>query len=259
MEGTARVTGLEALVLGVLQGLTEFLPVSSKGHLVMGQTLLGVQLESLTFEILVHVATLSAVVVVYRGRLLRIVRERDFSYVLKLAGACVPVGVLGLLLKERVEAIFHDPAVTGFGLLFTGCVLFGLRFLPPAQREQPTWLGALLIGLAQTLALLPGVSRSGMTISAALAVGLSGAAAAEFSFLLSIPVILGAAGLQALTAPLEADLGARALTIAFCAAFAAGIVALYAVYHVLRGQRFSDFAWYCWPAGGAFLLYLTLR
>ncbi len=254
------MTEVEALVLGVIQGLTEFLPVSSKGHLVIGETLLGIRLESLAFEILVHVATLGAVLVVLRGRLWRIVRERDLSYVLKLGLACVPVGAAGFLLKPRIELVFHDPPLTGVGLLFTGCVLFGVRRLRPGELAAPSYAGALVIGLVQTLALLPGVSRSGMTIAAALAVGLGGPAAAEFSFLLSVPVIAAAGALQSVeTFGGGGGPGGRALVAGFAAAFLSGVVAIRLVYRLLERRRFGDFSFYCWGAGMLFLLYLALR
>jgi undecaprenyl-diphosphatase len=254
------VSELDAFLLGIVQGLAEFLPVSSKGHLVMGETLLGVRLGSLTFEILVHVATLGAVLVTLWRRIWRVLRERDLGYSAKLALACLPVGAVGFLFKEEIETIFHDPALTGVGLLFTGCVLFGVRFLRPPGLTAPTYVGALVIGLAQVLALLPGVSRSGMTIAAALAMGVAGTAAAEFSFLLSLPVIAAAGALQTSELSLGADgLGAGVLAIGFLSAFAFGILAIRLVYRLLASQRFSAFAFYCWPAGLAFLLYLALR
>ncbi|MBA2565620.1 MAG: undecaprenyl-diphosphate phosphatase [Gemmatimonadetes bacterium] len=254
------MTDFEALVLGVIQGLTEFLPVSSKGHLVIGETLLGLRLTSLTFELLVHFATLGAVLVVLRARIWRVLRERDVEYVGKLALACLPVGAAGFVFKDAIERVFHDPAITGFGLLFTGCVLFGIRFVPRGERTAPTRGGALVIGLAQTLALFPGVSRSGMTIAAGLLVGLVGSGAAEFSFLLSLPVILAAVALQAVE--IQGSTGGftpSAMIIGFVSAFVVGVFAIRAVYRLLAHSRFGDFAFYCWPAGTLFLLYLALR
>lgn len=254
------MNGVEALVLGIVQGLTEFLPVSSSGHLVIGETLLGLRLRSLTFEILVHVATLGAVLVVLRSSLWRLVRGHDPSYTAKVLLACVPAGLVGVLFRDSVERIFHDPGLTGAGLIFTGCVLFAVRYLRPGDRSAPTYLGALAIGLAQVVAILPGVSRSGMTIAAALALGVGGTAAAEFSFLVSLPVIAGAALLQTRDVVHEGvGLDAAVVAIGFLSAFGFGILAIRVVYGLLARHRFSDFAFYCWPAGGAFLLYLFLR
>ena len=255
------MTGLEALVLGIIQGLTEFLPVSSKGHLVIGETLLGLRLESLTFEILVHVATLAAVLVTLWPRIWRVLRERDLTYVSKLALASSPVGLAGFTLKDPIEAVFHEPVLTGGGLLFTGCVLFALRFVQRGALTAPTYAGALLIGLAQVLALMPGVSRSGITIAAGLALGVTGTAAAEFSFLVSLPVIAAAGLLQARDAAVGnvGGPGAMALAAGFASAFVFGVVAIRVVYRILAHHRFSDFAFYCWSAGLLFLLYLALR
>jgi undecaprenyl-diphosphatase len=252
------VNAIEAFLLGAVQGLTEFLPVSSKGHLVMTERLLGVHPGSLAFEVVVHVATLAAVLVLLRGRILRVVRERDLAFAGLVLLACVPAGLAGVLFKDRIEGFFHDAQGTAAGLLFIGAVLFGVRFLPPGERDRPTWLAAFLIGVAQAAALLPGVSRSGMTISAALALGLTGAAAAEFSFLVSIPVIAGAGLLVAPEALAEAQAGrAGSFALGFLAAFVFGAVAIRVVFGVLARRRFSDFAYYCWAAGALFLGYLT--
>ena len=253
------MSALEALVLGAVQGLTEFLPVSSKGHLVMSEALLGVRPGTLTFEVLVHVATLAAVLVLLRGRILSVIRERDLGFAGRVLLACVPAGLVGILFKDRIEAFFHDAHGTAAGLLFTGTVLFGVRFLPPGERDRPTWAAAFLIGLAQTAALLPGVSRSGMTISAALALGLTGAAAAEFSFLVAIPIIAGAGLLVAPDALAEAQ-GGRAgpFALGFLASFVFGALAIQLVLGVLARRRFSDFAFYCWAAGALFLAWLAL-
>ena len=251
---------VEALILGAIQGLSEFLPISSKGHLVIGETVLGLRLTSLTFEILVHVATLGSVLLVLRSSLWRLVLERDVGYVAKVLLACVPAGLVGLVLKSEIERVFHAPVLTGVGLLFTGCVLLAVRFFPPGGLRAPTVAGALVVGLAQVLALLPGVSRSGMTIAAALAMGVAGTAAAEFSFLVSIPIITGAALLQSPEIVREAGGPAgAALAAGFGAAFVFGVAAIRLVYRLLARRRFSDFALYCLPAGALFLLYAWLR
>lgn len=253
------MSALEALVLGAVQGLTEFLPVSSKGHLVISETLLGVRTGSLTFEVVVHVATLAAVLVLLRGRILDVIRSRDLGFAGRVLLACVPAGLVGVLFKDRIEAFFHDAHGTGVGLLFTGLILFAVRFLPPGERDRPTWAAALLIGIAQVAALFPGVSRSGMTISAALALGLTGAAAAEFSFLVAIPLIAGAGLLVTPDAVAEAQ-GGRSLAfgLGFLSSFVFGAVAIQVVFGVLARRRFSDFAFYCWGAGALFLAWLTL-
>jgi undecaprenyl-diphosphatase len=262
------VSWLEAVFLGFLQGATEFLPVSSSGHLVMGQELLGLTLPGITFEVAVHVATLVSVVVVYRERLLGLVRgtlvERDgdsWRYVGLLAAATVPVAVVGLTLGDRVEALFETPAAVGAALLFTGTLLISTRWA--LRRAGSPRIGlrvALLIGLAQCLALAPGVSRSGTTVTAALWLGVSPVEAAAFSFLLSIPAIAGAALLETPgMTEAASEIGAGPLLVASVVAGVTGILAIRLFVAMLRNRSFPFFAWYCWGVGLLFLAWVTLR
>lgn len=253
----------DAIVLGLVQGLTEFLPVSSSGHLVMAQTFLGVPAPGVFLEVALHVATLLSVVVVYRRRLLDLLvglfrRDADaLRYIGLLVLATLPVVVIGLLFRDAIEAAFDTPYVTGFMLLVTGFILWstGLR-RSERPHEVPTAGHALAMGFAQCFALLPGISRSGSTIAAGLWTGLRGERAAEFSFLMSIPAIAGAAVLQvsevgdvAVTGPLAAG---------FVAALLSGIAAIVSLVWLVRRQGFHKFAWYVWPVGILFLAYLYL-
>lgn len=257
---------LEAIVLGVLQGATEFLPVSSSGHLVMGQELMGLSVPGITFEVVVHLATLISVVVVYRERLRELARgafvERDgdaWKYVGLLAAATVPVAVVGLALGEQVEELFHRPATVGFALLFTGGVLISTRWA--LRRSLSPSFGlrvALLVGLVQCLALVPGVSRSGITVVTALWLGVAPAQAAAFSFLMSIPAIGGAAVLEVPELSLAGStLGPAPLTVAFVAAALTGVLAIRLFIRMLANRSFPAFAWYCWAVGLSFLGWLT--
>ena len=255
---------LDALILGVVQGLTEFLPVSSSGHLVMAQTFLGVPAPGVFLEVALHVATLLSVIVVYRARLLELVvggarRERDaLRYIGMLVLATVPVAVIGLLFKDPIEAAFDTPYVTGFMLLVTGLILWSTTW---AARERPATEPrtgqALAMGLAQCLALLPGISRSGTTIATGLWLELDGERAAEFSFLMSLPAIAGAAILQA------TDLGGGVsvdgpLIAAFFTALVAGVAAIKSLVWLVRRRGFHYFAPYVWGVGLFFLGYLWL-
>lgn len=254
----------DAIVLGLVQGLTEFLPVSSSGHLVMAQALLGVPAPGIFLEVALHVATLLSVVVVYRARLVELIRgafrrDRDaLRYVGLLILATVPVGVIGLLLRDQIEAAFDTPAITGFMLLVTGVILWstgvGSRDRP---HERPTTRHALAMGLAQCFALLPGISRSGSTIATGLWTGLRGERAAEFSFLMSLPAVGGAALLQAV----EVGGGIAVdgpLIAAFFAALVSGVAAIKSLVWLVRREGFHKFAWYVWAVGLAFLAYLFL-
>jgi undecaprenyl-diphosphatase len=261
------VSQLEAFWLGIVQGLTEFLPVSSSGHLVIFQSLLGVQGEGgLLFEVALHVATLGAIVIFFHRRILALVvgmATRDpaaWRYVGKLAVATLPVVLFGLLARSTLHALIVSPIVAGCGLLVTGAILWTTRAtLPRAALQEPGWEAALLIGLAQALAILPGVSRSGSTVAAALALGVAALPAAEFSFLLGIVAISGAAvlTLPELAGASPDQLGT--LAIGCAAALVSGIVAIWLFVLLLRRQTFHNFAWYTWGAGSLFLVWLALR
>lgn len=255
---------LDALILGLVQGLTEFLPVSSSGHLVMAQTFLGVPAPGVFLEVALHVATLLSVIVVYRTRLATLMMgavrgdRAALRYVAMLALATVPVAVIGFLFRDAIASAFDTPYVTGFMLLATGAILWSTTW---STRERPiTEPGtghALAMGLAQCLALLPGISRSGTTIAVGLWMELDGERAAEFSFLMSLPAIAGAALLQAMELQAGGPIDGPLLT-AFVTALVAGVVAIKSLVWLVRRQGFHLFAWYVWAAGAGFLAYLYL-
>jgi undecaprenyl-diphosphatase len=260
------VNALQAALLGFVQGVTEFLPISSDGHLVIFQELLGIHQKGILFEVAVHVATLLSVLVFFRGRILALVRgalagNRDaWRYGGKLALATLPAVVAGLVALDFFEALFERPWTAGAGLLITGTCLWTTRAtLPRARATEPTWLQALLIGCAQVTAIAPGISRSGTTVATALAFGIAPLAAAEFSFLMAIPAITGAAVLQLPEAAAASSDAWRAVWIGGAIACATGIGALALFVYVLRSGAFYRFAWYAWAVGTAFLVWLALR
>ena len=256
----------EAVLLGIVQGVTEFLPVSSDGHLVIAETLLGTHEEGLVFVIAVHVGSLFALLLFYRARILELLRgvlgreAGSFHYVAKLAVATLPAVGVGLFFKDLVDAAFGMPWTAGVGLLVTGALLVTTGATQKtAQGREPSYWQALAIGCAQALAIAPGISRSGSTIAIALAFGVAPLAAAEFSFLLGIIAIIGAAVLElpeALATPADA---LRPLWVGAAAAAITGLVALGLLVRLLRAQRFHWFASYTWAVGLAFLAYLALR
>ncbi len=260
----------EALLLGVIQGATEFLPVSSSGHLVIGQVVLGIEVPGVLFEVAVHLATLVSITWVYRERLVELgtgllARERSaLEYVGLLALATVPAGLAGVLAKDQVEALFENPMAPGFALLVTGLFLWSSRGpIGRTVRERPLWTAALVIGVAQAFALVPGISRSGATVVAALWLGVHAKEAAAFSFLMAIPAIGGAAVLQVPDVmqggALEPGLGWGALVVGSVAAAVTGVLAIRTFVLMLSRKSFHLFAPYCWLVGGAFLAYLWLR
>ena len=253
---------LESLLLGILQGLTEFLPVSSSGHLVIAQSLLGTELgEGILFEVAVHMATMLAILLFYRRRigvlmLGAISAKGDaLRYIGKLFIGTLPAVATALLARDWIELQFESPAVVGICLLVTGGVVWSTRYtLGRGESVEPTWVGAFLIGCAQAVAILPGISRSGSTVSVALALGLTPLAAAEFSFLLGVIAISGAG---VLLLPELTTISAPLLqTIAFggISALLSGLVALWIFVWFLRTRRFYLFAWYAWVVGAATLI-----
>lgn len=241
---------LAALLLGLIQGLTEFFPVSSSGHLVLGQALLGVEMEGILMEVLLHVGTALVVVYYYRKRVAYLLspvfdRERN-DYRLAIIVGLIPTGIVGIFLKDTIENLFEKPGPALFALAFTGIFLLATRFVSEKNRALTLWI-ALAIGAAQAFAILPGISRSGATIAAALFLGLRKRDAAEFSFLLSVPAILGAALLSA------RDLSGEAASSGFLLPALAGtVVAMISGYLALRflvgvvlAGKIDRFGWYC--------------
>jgi len=260
------VTPLDALLLGAIQGLTEFFPVSSSGHLLMLEEILGVHEKGIVFEIAVHVATLASVLIFYRRRVAHLVHGvlvRDpaaWQYAAKIGLATLPAVIAVVVAGDFFEAQFESPRVAGVGLLFTGFVLFTTRStIGRANAEEPSWAAALVIGCAQVLAILPGISRSGMTVAAALALGVAPVAAAEFSFLMSVVAIAGAAvrSLPGITA--VDPQYAVALLTGGLSALLMGIAAIWLFVRLLRTREFHRFAYYTWAAGLAFLVWLALQ
>ena len=250
------MTPFQAAILGLVQGLTEFLPVSSSGHLVLGETLLGIRTGDITFEVIVHFGTLLAVVTALRDRIRDLVvgcARRDpaaWRTALALCVGTVPAGVVGLLFEDALEAAFSDPLAVSGCLIVTGLILWSTRFRR-GHRTDVGFLDALCIGAAQAVAVLPGISRSGATISAGVWRGVDGREAAAFSFLLSVPVILGATVLKVgeMAAHPPAWEALMPLLIGALAAYASGVVAIRWLLSLLRRGRLDRFAYYCWTIG----------
>lgn len=260
----------EALVLGVVQGATEFLPVSSSGHLVIGQELLDVRIPGVLYEVVVHVATLFSILAVYRmrvGRLLVGMAERSgesWRYAGLLVLATLPAVVVGLLWRREVEALFEVPAAVGVALLVTGGFLWSTRRAMERGEEgrwaPPGAAAALAMGLAQTLAFVPGISRSGTTVVVGLWLGVEPREAAAFSFLMAVPAIGGAAVLQLPQLGGEpTTVGGAALLGGGVAAALTGVVAIRTFVAMLRRRSFHRFAPYCWTVGALFLGWVALR
>jgi len=257
---------VQALVLGLVQGLTEFIPVSSSAHLVLVPALAGWERHGLAFDVALHLGTLTALLVYYRedlwgmlravtGRTPSVERTTYRNLILLLVLASLPVAVAGVALEGTVEALFSSPRSTAWLLLVTAAVLVGGERLHRRRRSDdttpaPTAVGlrqALLVGLAQAFALLPGLTRSGLTISAGVATGLPRPAATRFAFLLGIPAIAGAALVQL---PQVDDLGTISLVemgVGVVAAAVSGYAAISMLVRLVSRVGIDRFAWYVVP------------
>lgn len=256
-----------AILLGLVQGLTEFLPVSSDGHLALAAFLFGVFDMPLSFVVVLHIGTLVATLLVFRSDVLAMLASlkgltngpktwlssADGALVSRIVVASIPTAVIGLLLNDAVEEWSHDPRIVGACLLLSAAVVASTR-LGKGDRELPSFRDALLIGVAQGLAVLPGLTRSGSTIAMAMLLGMSGPAAFRFSFLMSLPAVGGAILLKALKPDALAGLGAQA-AVGTTVAFVTGLAALFALRNVVKQGKFWAFALYLAPLGLGLLFF----
>jgi undecaprenyl-diphosphatase len=266
---------LDSFLLGLIQGLTEFLPISSSGHLVLGEAVLGGELDkNITFEVVVHFGTLCSILIYYRAKIADIFRswlkvpgsshtlskhwktDPNLKLTWFVLLSMIPALIVGLTLKDQIENIFLNPFMVSIMLLVTGLILFLTRF----RDSFPNHLNngsAFGIGLAQAFAILPGISRSGSTISLGLYLGIKRKEVADFSFLMVIPVIAGAMLLE-VKEMLEVGIAlndAITLVVGFFTAFISGYFALKFLIILLQNKGIHPFAWYCWILGIVGLVY----
>ena len=250
------MTYLEAALLGLVQGLTEFLPVSSSGHLALGQALLGIDPGDVTFEVIVHFGTLLAVVTVLRRRILELLvglirRDRAALVMVGLLFlGSIPAVVVGLAFMDTLTAVFASPFTVSVMLIVTGGVLFSTRGLSGERTVNSVGTG-LIIGVAQAVAILPGISRSGVTIAAGLWCKVEAGEAATFSFLLAIPIIAGATAVKVggLVAGGSSTEPWSVLLVGAVAAYASGVVSIRWMLSILARGELARFAYYCWAIG----------
>lgn len=261
---------LEALILGVIQGLTEFLPVSSSGHLTIGQTLLGVEFaegDMLLFDVLVHAATvLSTIVVLWsqvadllKGTLTTTKWNAEKIYVGKICVSMIPVFVVGMFFKDYVEQIFGSGLlVVGICLLVTACLLAFAQYAKPREKAEISWWDAFIIGVGQACAVLPGLSRSGTTIATGILLGNKKEEVARFSFLMVLIPILGETLLNVLDmaqGELVTSLSPVAMIVGFVAAFLTGCFACKFMIDIVRRQKLIYFSIYCTIVGILAIVY----
>jgi undecaprenyl-diphosphatase len=264
------VNVLQALWLGVLQGVTEFLPISSSGHLVLGKAILGVHTAGVAYEVFVHFGTFLAILTLFWGDVWNILKAVGRALRHPLAGTwqeryredpffrlailiclgTIPILIVGLLFESKIEDAFSNPLLVSIALIVTGTLLLGTRWTRPHDTRFGM-VRAFVIGLAQAFAILPGISRSGSTIAAAMYSGVERSEAARFSFLLVLPAILGATvleGSELLQTGLPSQ-GAITLLVGTLAAYGSGTIALKWLLGVIRRGRLDRFAYYCYVVG----------
>lgn len=266
---------LQAILLGILQGVTEFLPVSSSGHLALARALFGRNLEpGITFEIVVHFGSFCSIVVYYRQTIWKILQDlfrslsvsgirsgryatdsnTRLSFIILLS--MIPALLVGFTLKDTVESMFLDPLLVSFMLLVTGGLLFSTRFVTQPDKPVDTKRG-FLMGIAQAFAIIPGISRSGSTISVGLFTGINRTLVANFSFLMVLPVLAGAMLLELMEIAENGIESAAVinLVIGFFTSFVAGYFSLKYLIMLLKREKFHYFAYYCWAVGISGILY----
>ena len=272
------MTWFEALILGLIQGLTEFLPVSSSGHLEIGHAILGTATEeNLIFTVVLHVATVLSTLLVLWNEVAQLIKgtfttmkwNTEKDYVAKILVSCIPVFIVGVFFKDEVEAFFGNGLLlVGICLLITSTLLFlseyltKLRMRKQADGEEigheVTYKDAFIIGIAQAVAVLPGLSRSGSTISTGLLCGVKKSAMAQFSFLMVLIPVLGEAlldTLDLLKGELVVELGWVPMVVGFLAAFLSGAAACKWMIGIVRRQKLTYFAIYCLAAGALAIIW----
>jgi undecaprenyl-diphosphatase len=246
------------IFLGIIQGLTEFLPVSSSGHLALLESIFRFnQSQRLSYTAFLHLGTVLALLFYFRKRIFEILadlfiskdllhKKESLSLIFKIIIGTIPAVIVGYFLKDKIDTAFIEPIYSAVFLIITGIILFTTKF-SRETKNKVSYSDAILIGCAQAVALLPGISRSGATISIALLLGLSRADGFEFSFLLSIPAVLGANLLMLKDLP--PNLSISFLILAIVIPFAVGLVALKLLRNIILKKQFHNFAYYCWVIG----------
>ena len=240
-----------AIVLGFVQGLTEFLPISSSGHLILFSNFIGVHFEGIVLEIILHCGTLLSLLFFFNKKIYQIGIDIFFNkkikYLFFLIIGIFPVCVVGLIFKSFIEKIFDNVTFVGIFLLITGLTLLFSNFFKRKKTIKMNFFTSLIIGFFQVLALLPGISRSGMTISSAIFLGIKPKEAANFSFLMSIPIIFGSMliSIKDIQNFNSNNFELNFLIISFFSSFIFGIISLKVLYNLINTKFFHYFGYYC--------------
>ena len=259
---------LESILLGIVQGLTEFLPVSSSGHLEIGKAMLGdisVSEDSLIFTVVLHFATALSTIIVFRKDILIIISQlikfdwnEDTQFIVKIIISILPAGFIGLLFEEELESLFGENIAFVGGMLLVTALLLILADRAKETNNKVGFWDAFIIGVSQAVAMLPGISRSGATISTAVVLGNDKSKAARFSFLMVIPLIFGKIIKDIISGELSYNsANFVSLSAGFLAAFIAGLFACKLMIKLVKNSQLKYFAYYCF-ALGLLTLFITL-
>lgn len=245
------MNNLSALILGLIQGFSEFLPISSSGHLVIAQSVLGFKQSGVVFDTILHAGTTAAVLWFYRDYL----RKIDLKMIILLLIGTIPAGIVGVLFSSQIESLFSSVKIVGFALLVTAVMNY-VTDKQSGMREGIDKFDAIIVGIAQSVAIIPGISRSGSTIFAATQMNIDRKSAARFSFLLSIPAIVGANALEIMKHGVGDGTPVSVYVIGFLAAFASGLLAIHFVIELLIGKKFKYFGLYAAIVGVIAIIFL---
>lgn len=243
---------LSAILLGIIQGLTEFLPVSSSAHLVLAQSILGFKQTGVLFDVILHAATTFAVLWYFKGDIRKLFSSK---MLLLIVIGTIPAGLVGLLFQDQLEALFTSVKLVGVTLLITGVMNYSVD-KQIGRREKVDIFDSIIIGIAQAIAIIPGISRSGATIFAASQMGIERKEAARFSFLLSVPAIVGANILQLVTHAGNDDISLPVYLAGFIAAFIFGLISIHFAISALVDRKFKYFGYYAVILGVVAILFL---
>jgi len=260
------LTLFEAIILGIVQGLTEFLPVSSSGHLELGKAILGdtsIPQESMMFTVVVHFATALATLVVYRSEVARIAgglmqrkNNEEFKFSLKILLSMLPAAAVGVIFSDELEVLFDKQIVLVGVMLWVTGILLMVADRAKNTRKDVTFSHSIIIGIAQAIAILPGISRSGATISTSVLLGVDRGKAASFSFLMVVPLILGKIAKDLMDGGLHINGDQLGILIAgFIAAFMTGMFACQWMIKLVRNAQLKYFSYYCFLVGTAAIVH----
>ncbi|GAA4825664.1 undecaprenyl-diphosphate phosphatase [Algivirga pacifica] len=260
---------IDAIILGIIQGLTEFLPVSSSGHLELAKAILGddsVKEESMLFTVVLHAATALSTIVIFRKdiyfilkNLLKFEWNEDTAFSFKIILSMIPAAFVGMFFNDELEALFNKQILLVGSMLIVTAILLIMADKAKNTEKNVTFFHALVIGISQAIAILPGISRSGATISTSVLLGIDRDRAARFSFLMVVPLILGKMAKDVMDGALTtSDDTFVPLMVGFLAAFISGLIACHWMIALVKRSNLSYFAIYCLAVGGGSVLYTFL-